>query len=76
MALDKFQRLEEGLNRLLAGYEGITASNRDLMDSLAAKDLLITELKEKISRLEGEKDQVREKVDGLLSRLEGLIQNA
>lgn len=76
MALDKFQRLEEGLNRLLAGYEGITATNRELMGSLAAKDLLITELKEKISRLEGEKDQVREKVDGLLSRLEGLIQNA
>lgn len=76
MALDKFQRLEEGLSRLLDGYEGITATNRDLMDSLAAKDLLVTELKEKISRLEGEKDQVRVKVDGLLSRLEGLIQNA
>lgn len=76
MALENFERLEEGLLRLLAAYEAVSAEKEALNDALSSKDLEIAELRKSLKKLEGERDQVREKVDGLLARLETLIQGA
>ena len=76
MALDNFDRLEAGLTRLLAAYETLAAEKEGFKEVLAAKDLEIAELKSKLNKLEGERDEVREKVDGLLEKLESLIQGA
>ncbi len=76
MALDKFERLEDGLSRLLEAYEALSAENRELLASQGPKEEELAALREKVSRLEKERDQVRERVDGLLARLETLMQGA
>ncbi|MBI2400572.1 MAG: cell division protein ZapB [Deltaproteobacteria bacterium] len=76
MALEKFERLEEGLGRLLAAYEALSAENREILASQGAKDNEVAALRDKVARLEKERDQVRERVDGLLAKLETLMQGA
>lgn len=76
MALEKFERLEEGLGRLLAAYEALSAENREILASQGDKDKEVAALREKVARLEKERDQVRERVDGLLAKLETLMQGA
>lgn len=76
MTLDKFERLEEGLTRLLAAYETLSSEKEGFKEVLASKDLEIDELKTKLKKLEAERDEVRDKVDGLLEKLETLIQGA
>lgn len=76
MALEKFERLEEGLGRLLAAYEALSAENREIQASQGDKDKEVLALREKVARLEKERDQVRERVDGLLAKLETLMQGA
>lgn len=76
MALEKFDRLEEGLGRLLFSFETLQTEIFELRDALGAKGLEVEALKEKVARLEEEKLHVRKKVDTLLSRLDGLIQSA
>lgn len=76
MALDKFERLEEGLGRLLTAYEALSAEKREAVAAHGSKDEEIAALKERIAGLEKERDQVRERVDALLARLETLMQGA
>jgi len=76
MALEKFERLEQGLDRLLAAYEALSAENREILASQGAKDNEVAALRDKVARLEKERDQVRERVDGLLVKLETLMQGA
>ncbi len=75
MALDKFDKLEEGLGRLLKNYEVIKAENRDLANAIRAKNQEIEELKEKVKRIDRERLLVKEKVDTLLAKLDSLMQN-
>jgi predicted nuclease with TOPRIM domain len=76
MALDNFDRLEEGLGRLLAEFEAIKAENRGLKEVLKAKEAEVGTLNDRIGKLDKEKGIVKEKVDTLLEKLEGLIQKA
>lgn len=76
MALDKFERLEDGLGRLLETFEALSAENRELLASQGQREQELAALREKVARLEKERDQVRERVDGLLARLEALMQGA
>ena len=47
-----------------------------MMDSLDMKEREVAEFKERIRKLEAEKTLVKEKVDTLLARLDGLIQKS
>lgn len=76
MALENFDALESGLERLLGGLDTLKAENHELADALGLKDLEIKGLKQKLKKLSVEKGTVRKKVDLLLTRLEGLIQGA
>ncbi|MDO8427106.1 MAG: hypothetical protein Q7T24_06300 [Deltaproteobacteria bacterium] len=75
MALDKFDKLEEGLGRLLKNYEVIKAENLNLANAIRAKNQEIEELKEKVKRIDRERLLVKEKVDTLLAKLDSLMQN-
>ena len=76
MEMERFDKLEEGLGRLLMTFESLQSENLELKDSLEAKDLEALALKEIIARLEDEKLKVKKKVDTLLAKLDGLIQSA
>ncbi|MBI5560999.1 MAG: cell division protein ZapB [Deltaproteobacteria bacterium] len=75
MELENFGKLEERIGGLLKTYEELKAKNNTLKEELKLKELKIKEFKERLERSEKEKGVVREKVDGLITRLDGLIQN-
>lgn len=74
MSLDKFVKLEERLNQILESFELIQNENKGLKASTDIKDLEITALKERIDKLDSEKNLVKDKVDALLEKLDALIQ--
>lgn len=74
-----FIELEERINRLLSSYGALQDEKKRLEEELRqrnaeAKELI--DLREKVKRLEKENGVVREKVSGLIQRLDGLIQSA
>ena len=76
MELENFGKLEGRITSLLRTYQELEAKNNTLKEELGLKEQKIKELKERLSRFEKEKGLVREKVEGLITRLDGLIQNA
>lgn len=74
MVLEGFERLEDGLGRLLVRHDALQAELKDLRSALESRDREIEELKEKVKRLDKEKTAVKERVDGLLEKLDSLIQ--
>ncbi|MBI5827468.1 MAG: cell division protein ZapB [Deltaproteobacteria bacterium] len=76
MALEQFERLEIGVEQVLKRCEELRAENARLKDAIEAKGAEVEDLKAKLKRLDREKVQVKEKVDTLLTRLDGLIQSA
>lgn len=76
MPSDSFDRIEQGLGKLLEGYESLKAENDSLKNAIESKDLEIKTLSEKVKSLDREKALVKEKVDMLLGKLDSLIQGA
>lgn len=76
MVLEQFERLETGVEQLLKHCDELRAENARLKGVLEAKGVEVEGLKEKLKRLDKEKVEVKEKVETLLSRLDGLIQSA
>lgn len=70
--LDGFDKLEERIVRLLDRCAGLSAQNYALKAALEAKDREIDELREMLERHGKEKGAVKEKVELLLTRLNGL----
>jgi len=71
--MDKFDILEEKIGRLVDAYSTLREEKTVLGERLAEKELEIQKLKEKISLLSREREAAREKVEGLLSRVDRLI---
>ncbi|MEK7679455.1 MAG: cell division protein ZapB [Deltaproteobacteria bacterium] len=76
MTLERFDRLEEGISRVLGMCEGLKHENMALKEAVIEKEAEIRELSSRLKRLDKEKTTVREKVDTLLDRLDALIQGA
>lgn len=76
MLSERFDRLSDGLTRLLETQERLKAENIELREALGEKDRELEELRSKVEEQDKEKGLVRERIDGLLGRLDGLIQNA
>lgn len=76
MVIAKFEQFEQGLNRLLKEHESLKAESAGLRESLDEKELEILELKDKVKKLDAEREEVKERVEILLTRLDTLIQNA
>ena len=72
----KFDRLEEKVNNLLKVFESLEAETLTIREQLKIHELKVKELKESIARFEKEKGLVKEKVEGIITRLDGLLQGA
>lgn len=76
METANFEKLEQKINTLLRLCESMEAEKKTLKERLKEKESEIEELKHSLARFEEEKGLVKGKVEGLLTRLDGLIQNA
>jgi predicted nucleic acid-binding Zn-ribbon protein len=71
--MDNFDALEDRINRLVNAYSALREEKEALGHRLAEKELEIQKLKEKVSHFSRERELAREKVEGLLSRVDRLI---
>ncbi len=71
--IDKFDVLEGKISQLVDAYSTLRDEKTALGEQLAQKELEIQKLKEKISHLSREREVAREKVEGLLNRVDRLI---
>ncbi len=76
MVMENFEILEERLEELLRFCDDTEKENNLIKEQLALKEVEIKELRERLLKVEGEKLKVKEKVEGLISRLDGLTCNA
>ncbi len=67
------KRLEEGIKELVSRYENASAENRKLREGLDIRELEIKGLKKKLEKLNSERALVRDRVDALISHVEGLV---
>ena len=71
--IDTFDVLEEKITQLVDAYSTLRDQKAAWGEQLAQKESEIQKLKEKVSHLSREREVAREKVEGLLSRVERLI---
>ena len=71
--IDKFDALEERINRLVDAYSALREEKEALGARLAEREMEIQKLKDKISHFSRERELAREKVEGLLTRVDRLI---
>jgi chromosome segregation ATPase len=71
--MDKFDVLEDRINQLVDVYSALREERETLENRLAERELEIQQLKEKISHFSRERELAREKVEGLLTRVDRLI---
>ncbi len=76
MGMENFEILEERLEELLRFCDDTEKENNLIKEQLALKEVEIKELRERLLKVEGEKLKVKEKVEGLILRLDGLNCNA
>jgi len=67
------ERLEKSIKELVGRYETTRAENRELIEGLNLRELEVKGLKKKLEKLESERDLVRERIDALISHVEGLV---
>ncbi len=67
------ERLEKSIKELVNRYETVDSLNHELREGLKMRDLEIKGLKKKLEKLNIERDQIRERVDALISHVEGLV---
>ena len=75
MELDKFRFLEEQVNSLIERFGFLVEENLRLKGDLAIKTNEVHRIKERLERYGDEREYVKGKVDGLIKRLDGLIEN-
>ncbi|MBI5893516.1 MAG: cell division protein ZapB [Deltaproteobacteria bacterium] len=76
MDLDKFDALEQRVGSLIDGYGTLKQENKRLAHELESKEKELYKLKERLSKLDGEKGIIKEKVENILQKVDGLLQSA
>ncbi len=76
ISTDNFDKLERKVERLLELCDALRCDKDELRELLRRRDIEISELRGAAEVFEKEKGAVRERVDGLIERLDGLIQSA
>ena len=71
--IDKFALLEEKISQLVEAYSSLSAEKNALAKKLAQKEMEVEGLMEKVARLSQERETARERVEGLLNRLDRVI---
>ncbi len=73
--VDKIELLEEKVTQLVEAYGFLRNEKISLGEKLAEREQEIQGLNERISRLSQERETARQKVDGLLVRIDRIISN-
>lgn len=76
MPFESVDRLEAGITRLLDEHNELKSENSELKEAIKARDERISELSERLEGIERERGEVRDRVDTLIGRLDGLLHNA
>jgi len=76
MELDRFETLEQKVGRLIEGYIQLKLEHRKLAEELKSKESELSGLKERLNKLDSEKGRIKQKVEGILEKIDGLIQSA
>ncbi len=71
--VDKFEVLEEKITQLVEAYAFLSNEKNGLGKKLAQKEMEIQGLMEKVGRLSQEREAARQRVEGLLNRLDRFI---
>ncbi len=71
--VDKFGVLEDKITQLVEAYASLSNEKNGLGKKLAQKEIEIQGLMEKVDRLSQEREDTRQRVEGLLHRLDRLI---
>lgn len=66
----KLERLERSVERLLDGYNTLLQEKVALTELVASKSAEISELRETVASLQGDKVSIHQRVSGLLSSIE------
>ena len=72
MALELFEVLERKLEDLLGQYQTMQSENATLMKMLEEQEKALAETREAVTKLNKERDMVRQRLDQLLHKLEVL----
>ncbi len=76
MGMKNFEILEERLEELLRFCDDTEKDNNLIKEQLVLKDMEIKDLRKRLAKIEEEKIKVKEKVEGLITRLDGLTRSA
>ena len=76
MTTKNFEILEERLEELLGFCETAEKDNNLIKEQFALKDKEIKDLRARLVKIEKEKVAAKEKVEGLIARLDGLTRSA
>ena len=76
MGLDRLDALEQKVGSLIKMYEVLGEENRKLADELEFKEEELKKVRERLNRIESEKGLIKENVEGILGKIDGLMQNA
>jgi prefoldin subunit 5 len=76
MEVAVFEQLEKKTEKLIEQCVDLKQENKKLTEALNSKDKEIESLHVKLEKFGKEKGLIREKVETLLERVEGLIQTA
>jgi uncharacterized coiled-coil protein SlyX len=71
--IDKFEILEDKIIQLIESYALLKNEKMVLEGKLAQKEIEIQEINEKVNHLSQDREKVREKIEGLLTRIDRLI---
>ncbi len=72
MALELFEVLERKLEQVLGQYQTLQNENTTIMKMLEEQEKALTETREALSKMNKERDAVRQRIDQLLNKLEVL----
>lgn len=70
MEVAAFARLESKIEELLARLGAVQAENQDLKGKLEEKEKEVAELGELLATQDAERDQVRQRIENLVQKLE------
>lgn len=70
MDIAAFARLEEKVDQLLGRLEELKGENARLKDALAEKDKEVAELDQLLKVQDGERNEVRQRIENLVRKLE------
>jgi predicted nuclease with TOPRIM domain len=70
MDIAAFARLEQKIDELLARLEALRGENAELQTRLAEKDKEVAELDQLLKVQDGERHEVRQRIEALVNKLE------